>query len=732
MKIEKVLLTQEEFEELYNKYGTDPDVIVNFEDVDKRRYVVVQEDDTKIPVCYYLTGPAKEGTILHANRGHMIVKIAKRDDGFYIYKDPKRKGLKVSSEAETLLAPIFDVEANKTRFKELWENREKGTFGFSLIHPTAAGDTLDADPAVVDPVDVDPPVAPSAPAIGVIYSRIALPPKKGSANRIPAHLIYAPSLESNAGDEFGNSLYLLPKKSDAPFDESKLTDPKYIIDNGGVVVNRIRYDKNAQLRIKYYEAQDKLAFRYMKAVDLDGEVHDKVTEVYGTDTKKVSKIRPSIKSRVALAIVAGVMLVSLTLSTFAFVGPDQTEKAKTKARTQVTLRMDALEGTELFLYKDGKPVRANGLYNITNNKFATVRQDTLFGFMKKYPDATIQGAATSIGAKAAEELINKNVAIAIFNPDTQEYETRYYYAVDTNKKEESLLKREDMIEYLKGVGYTDQQAEVFVSSYEEGYARFVEQALAKDLSIGKENQTPPQNNQPSNPPIVKEDLIYEGEDFTNAVVEAIKNATKKQIAEEDIEVVYASNEEQKIFVTAGNFMYELNLAAQSATNSEFVEQIETATVKESVNANHLLKQLNVSETLLKSYITKNGADQVYVQDYMLNDDFSVTPTVVIVKDGGETVVVRNLSKVIMDDVTNGSIAEMNAVALFDGKYVSEDATYTIVDTTTTETVYEDSEIATAEDSVENEIENNNQNNIQNGTEVETTTENTIGEDGKTM
>lgn len=153
-----------------------------------------------------------------------------------------------------------------------------------------------------------------------IYKEIKLPAKKGSKDLRNGYLV----ISKHPSKKGEISLYMMENiRKDGKM--INLNDPNAIFENGGVAVHKIGVTKDHLLRVKYYKAKDKVAFRRTRAIEIadDGveSVKSWVDSNYGEGKVVESKFSAKTAKIVKICAIGGAAVLGVTALAFAISVP---------------------------------------------------------------------------------------------------------------------------------------------------------------------------------------------------------------------------------------------------------------------------------------------------------------------------------------------------------------------------------------------------------------------------
>lgn len=500
---------------------------------------------------------------------------------------------------------------------------------------------------------------------------IEIPNAKNKKSTDTAYLVVGPH-PKKAGKHALYYLTELPKTLD-------LSNKDNILASGGKVVHRILTDKNGELAIRCYKDENTIAksiqgFDTSKGLKAWAEKSDKKFDnpkvLYKEKTLKSSRICKKVLTAVAVAVIG---LSALSVPTTAFLGPNESQQAKNYGSTQVVEYVKGIEEGSLLRYENGKITGVAEAQNLLND-FVAYKQQSKFGWAKKYPTQTIEGFAFSLGQKLVEEA--RDNGVATINVDDQgNKSSNYIYIVSPTDPIVAISSPELMETNLGLCGFSDEQIETFMSNYKAGQDKANESLLIKgDQIIGSDVVSQPST-----------EINFEDESMKNAIETIIAKYTKNggKYSVEDLNVVYVSSDDGVMFVTAGENaerLYKINFNGAPTTAEEYVEAISKSTsVEESARLDILTSRLNVGkyiEAYQESY--KNDTEEVsnvnaiYVGNCSSIKDFGdnqygIQPKLTIISNDGKVIEEREADKILVKQGNDVGLTEMMAVAVLNNQ-----------------------------------------------------------------
>lgn len=701
IKTQGTKIQRDKFEQLWNEAFTpdfDPTKGLGKIQIGKSRILFVKDDTTGAVCCYVQQRYYGAGSPINSNA--YFVRKAEKD-----VSDSKLEIHFADTKKVNCIVNLSDTGANEVAktFEDMLDVAKNPEF-IKLYDEikTKFG-------VLVDPKD------------DLESYEILVPPTfkayfNGARDKEPAYIVCAP--HPNRPTE--KSLYFLASLKKADGTAIDLGNPTEILNNGGLVVNRIRTDKNNEIKIDYYKGKDKKALFSIKAVDkahnikawVEGLGEERFKGINPGENKKVVVVKPSYKTRkiVTLAVTGILALSTILIPTSGLTGKDYSEDAYSKGVEQVEtfLNSEEIQGQNLFQYENEMPVKVGGLHALIQKDIQPYRHSG-WGWGKDYTKPTIEGAASITAMKVVEELIANNVVVSKYNAESQKFESIVYYPASPTDSSASLVSKEAGIAYLVNEGFTKDEAQVYIESYEKAYQEKVKEALSKDGTIGgNENPEP----QPEGP-VINVEATDVKVAITSAITKFTPNSGKIEPSNANLAYVnYDETNKQVLFVGSGNYLYEIDLTNNGQNTSEITNDqelvsriMETKNVTESVKASVLFKKLKCDASLqafADAYNHDNGVStsEFYISNMDLNQSENmifVSPKLTAVRDGGKSIERRELDSVSVDPKEDASLTQMVALSMLSGfGYTDKEGIYIVIVSKNPESVvYEDNDLKLA-------------------------------------
>lgn len=497
-----------------------------------------------------------------------------------------------------------------------------------------------------------------------------------------------------------------------------LEDPEAIFAAGGYAIHKkVQYDKNGAIRFKYYtDGGTKHTKQYTLAHQSEVSMAQLAQQANTVD--KVKELKPTVKTRRVLKIVAPIIAAAVVLTTLVAMqvnaqmknemntAKEGKEKAETvyvlhqnDARQFGALQMQNLikdataDGSTLLNYKtNGKVVTASvgKIYEITKNPLKAFEDDEIYtkyyvvedenGVQVKLNDVsylreTVEGAYGYLGSYVAKEAAENGMIVATrVNADSDAIPT-YYYAVDPSAPSSAISSATKMISYLTGVYNDEGIALDATAQYEYGFKEKVNDLVAKDGEIAK-------NDEEINR------IDFEAAEVKAAVVSVLRkfNSTKtaRSFEDDELNISYASSKGKVVYINTikngeTKYLYKIDLskAGEIKTVADFEAALAGATASdltESINLDVLLKKYNLSEKIeayKKAYAAENGmvAPTMFVANHKNlmakgDNEVEIAPTLIAIGNNGAKITETEMTRVSVAENKPYSINAMNAVSIF--------------------------------------------------------------------
>lgn len=605
------------------------------------QFLFVKDETTGATCCYYKSPRYNADA-------HFVADVKASKDSLTLYRTQSKAKTKAfvidtskgfPSEVMTALARMIEPSENPN-FQPLYDSIKSKIF------------LVSKDDENVYAIEV--PNAKNKKSTDTAYLVVGAHPKKAGK-----HALYY--------------LTELPKNLD-------LNDSANILTLGGKVVHRVETDKNGELAIAYYKDENTIERKKLQAYDTAkglkawAESRDKNFDhtkvLYKEKTLKSSRICKKVLVGVAVAVIG---LSALAVPGTALIGPDETQQAKTHGTTQVTEFVREIESGKMLRYENGKVVGIGEVQNLLND-FTVYKQSSIFGWAKKYPTQTVEGFAFSLGQKLVEEARDNGVA-TISVDDKGNKVSNYIYVVSPTDPIKAISSPELMETNLGLCGFSDEEVETFMKSFEAGQDKANEGLLIKgDQIVGSDVVGEP-----------TVEINYEDESVKAAIETVIAKYTKNggKYSAEDLSVIYVSADEGVMFVSAGEDaerLYKISFAGAPSTSEEYADAISKSTnVEESARLDILTARLNVEkyvDSYQESY--KNATDEVsnvnaiYVGNCSSVKDFDngmygIQPKLTIVSNDGKVIEERESDKVLVKQGSDVGLTEMIAISVLNSQ-----------------------------------------------------------------
>lgn len=494
--------------------------------------------------------------------------------------------------------------------------------------------------------------------------------------------------------------------------------PEAIFAAGGYAIHKkVQYDKNGAIRFKYYtDGGTKHTKQYTLAHQSEVSMAQLAQQANTVD--KVKELKPTVKTRRVLKIVAPIIAAAVVLTTLVAMqvnaqmknemntAKEGKEKAETvyvlhqnDARQFGALQMQNLikdataDGSTLLNYKtNGKVVTASvgKIYEITKNPLKAFEDDEIYtkyyvvedenGVQVKLNDVsylreTVEGAYGYLGSYVAKEAAENGMIVATrVNADSDAIPT-YYYAVDPSAPSSAISSATKMISYLTGVYNDEGIALDATAQYEYGFKEKVNDLVAKDGEIAK-------NDEEINR------IDFEAAEVKAAVVSVLRkfNSTKtaRSFEDDELNISYASSKCKVVYINTikngeSKYLYKIDLskAGEIKTVADFEAALAGVTASdltESINLDVLLKKYDLSEKIeayKKAYAAENGmvAPIMFVANHKNlmakgDNEVEIASTLIAIGNNGAKITETNMTRVSVAENKPYSINAMNAVSIF--------------------------------------------------------------------
>lgn len=497
-----------------------------------------------------------------------------------------------------------------------------------------------------------------------------------------------------------------------------LEDPEAIFAAGGHAIHKkVQYDKNGAIRFKYYtDGGTKHTKQYTLAHQSEVSMAQLAQQANTVD--KVKELKPTVKTRRVLKIVAPIIAAAVVLTTLVAMQANAQmknemtisdagkEQAKivyvlnqNEARQFGAMQMKKLiddataDGSTLLNYKtNGKVVTASvgKIYEITKNPLKAFEDDEIYtkyyvvedenGVQVKLNDVsylreTVEGAYGYLGSYVAKEAAENGMIVATrVNADSDAIPT-YYYAVDPSAPSSAISSATKMISYLTGVYNDEGIALDATAQYEYGFKEKVNDLVAKDGEIAK-------NDEEINR------IDFEAAEVKAAVVSVLRkfNSTKtaRSFEDDELNISYASSKGKVVYINTikngeSKYLYKIDLskAGEIKTVADFEAALAGVTASdltESINLDVLLKKYDLSEKIeayKKAYAAENGmvAPIMFVANHKNlmakgDNEVEIASTLIVIGNNGAKITETEMTRVSVAENKPYSINAMNAVSIF--------------------------------------------------------------------
>lgn len=494
--------------------------------------------------------------------------------------------------------------------------------------------------------------------------------------------------------------------------------PEAIFAAGGYAIHKkVQYDKNGAIRFKYYtDGGTKHTKQYTLAHQSEVSMAQLAQQANTVD--KVKELKPTVKTRRVLKIVAPIIAAAVVLTTLVAMQANAQmknemtisnagkEQAKivyvlnqNEARQFGAMQMKKLiddataDGSTLLNYKtNGKVVTASvgKIYEITKNPLKAFEDDEIYtkyyvvedenGVQVKLNDVsylreTVEGAYGYLGSYVAKEAAENGMIVATrVNADSDAIPT-YYYAVDPSAPSSAISSATKMISYLTGVYNDEGIALDATAQYEYGFKEKVNDLVAKDGEIAK-------NDEEINR------IDFEAAEVKAAVVSVLRkfNSTKtaRSFEDDELNISYASSKGKVVYINTikngeSKYLYKIDLskAGEIKTVADFEAALAGVTASdltESINLDVLLKKYDLSEKIeayKKAYAAENGmvAPIMFVANHKNlmakgDNEVEIASTLIAIGNNGAKITETEMTRVSVAENKPYSINAMNAVSIF--------------------------------------------------------------------
>jgi len=493
------------------------------------------------------------------------------------------------------------------------------------------------------------------------------------------------------------SCYYIENIFDASGNIVDCADPAKIFAAGGKVVNRglINVTQKGMMRIKLYKEDKEIDKKLVKAL-----TPATVPEINAELGKPVEKISPDIrgfakKIGIGIAIVTTIATgITGVLHSQMYMGEYQGEAAREHGTKIVRSYQQPF-----FNYKDGTVAGiAQGTLDLFNDTMVIYEHQGFLGrmnktFMSGYRTDTLDSYFQELGRKVATEL-NEN-EIRIISPVVSEgnqtevtFKPVYSYLIssyDSDISNPEIMK--GMI--MDSFGLTEEEANAAIESYQKGFSERCQEIVAENPEL-KDNTT--QSEPPIEIPPVVDEMDFEGADILNCIYSEISEVDSR-VMKDEMKIEYASLTDGKIFVSSGNYLYEMEInqdgLSEVDTNEEYVQAItgNVLGLERGIRADFAFKNIPGVTDFLQEWLKPyNESAVAYVSrmEPQLSEDglhYEFAPVVTVVYENEDGVVcvdsfeADGVVKVAVDDLGGKvSMVSSNAVALFNYDFGVVDTT----------------------------------------------------------
>lgn len=219
-----------------------------------------------------------------------------------------------------------------------------------------------------------------------------------------------------------------------------------------------------------------------------------------------------------------------------------------------------------------------------------------------YHEEFLSGSAVALGEKAAEELYAHDVTMK----DLTDEETGEMSVVYANGDTSA----DSFKEYLMGMGYSSEDAELYANSYAKGFTDYYD--IQNDMIIGGSEIKPANPNRPTNPDDevdhMEDDEAYyvNNENFVD-IVSGVIGVPSESLTIETVEISQVGNGyENTIFASTDDTLYKIEYTtnAKATTTKELYTQLAEAQRENKVAVDQML----TAETIY----TSMGVRQAYI------------------------------------------------------------------------------------------------------------------------
>lgn len=723
------------------------------------RFLFVKDDATGATCCYFQSKYKTSYKVVPAAYFVRNVAFNKDTHEMSIYltetriAHPVRAIIteEISDKLGDALIAVCDKEKNP-KLKDVYDTIKRE---FTLGKAPAGGDGKDEKD---DGVAIE-----DSERVYLLSSPTKLLTKKGS---VDAYLIVAPHPEKSKAARGISTLYYAlesqVKKKDGSWID--ISSAKNLLSKGAVVVSEYTRDANGEMRITYYKEKGKLAKTTLKANDdkggdvlawesnlissgtisFDRTRHGEAVEVLGT---KGRNTRPTYKTRrgIAVGLASAVGVALLAGATYhAIISPIQKnledikiaqqsvpyeeDQARAYGAQQMGDRVDNLIGTLLRYEVNGYIVEAE-VGNVSNlvktpvdiyeQKEYVVHNGTTYEGDHDYTIPTVEGAFAELGNRVVKEANEHGCILAVKDDNGNVNVNTIFAAVGPMAEPEELKTADSMIDYLTSIYKDSAVAEAAVNAYEDAFSEYVNEHVASGEIVIREESTVPV-------------VDYTQPKIKDGVAEVISEKTGRSYSANDLDLDYASHDDQVVVATTkdDSYAYVIDLTNDGKDTStvsnteEMIEKINNAdNCVEGTNIEVAFGRLGLEDSIdnfTTNYAKANGLNSVgvYVYDFdtltqspKFENKLEMTPSAIYVGyENGSTnasrVEIRECDTARVKQGASYSKNEMAAASLL-GLGVASRYNYEIVKNSSRRSVvYENNDLISAQTFVQSTSKTN--------------------------
>ncbi len=601
------------------------------------RFVFVKDTDSGAICCYIqprlkVENVAGARVVTPTSNGHFVrgvevkvisgkdvIKISETDSKMTDYTVPVAPG--VTDNLVTGLTNMCDVSKNPNLgdvYSHIKSHFSLGLIAGGGVGGALAGVTL---PDTVKKIQLAP------------ESRLAHPIKTITKTRRvdtpDAYLVVAPHPNATKAERGGKALYYMPSLKKSSGDNIDIKSSSEILANGGLVVHRIRYDRNGEMKIDYYKDANSRAHFSIKATD--PQIGDPTYGIEawtgnfgvgddGFDNPKAVELKHVVKDgfmdtyhqrRVLKTVVAGIIALGIVVT--AIVAPvkasiDRANSDEIRLEQEYNDAYESVPNESAAAEADGAQkmkdliaqnkvdspdqatllnynvigntvsVSVGGIYNVVKTPINPYIQSVLVEFEGEqiggdkydYTLATLTGAFKELGRQVAQEASDNGVIVATReNSDSNAVINYIYGVVDPLSPTAALSDESKMTEFVRTL---------YADAYDYSGDLTLDQVVStivKSYTEGfKEKAT---QLALENPGIIIDDserpvVDYENAELKSAVATTIAKLTEtgKKYSAEDINIAYSSHGEKVLFAntTDGTYLFKIDLTNGGTNSSE--------------------------------------------------------------------------------------------------------------------------------------------------------------------